>query len=107
MDEHGYTDYGEMVESLNAALCIAGDYRDWEIDGYRISDTVETNRGELKLVKKIYEKISIKISDAKKIKLKIWIHNEDEYELIEDNVYLVKIGCSWYIDIISWGNYGY
>lgn len=105
MDVVGYTDYGQMVDYIVDSFSgIAGVVDEWDIS-YEITDTVDAEGIELKVIEENYKKIDVKIKDAKKVELDITANNEDIERNTELDVYLVKIGSSWYLDLVCWGSY--
>lgn len=108
MVEDEYDSRQEMIEELEEILqsgFIDAMERyigeDWKMT-HKVLDVDDLSSEKLKKIKEEYKEIvDIKISDAKKVKmeLKIKAKDYDESEII--NIYLIKVGRSWYVDSLN------
>ncbi len=79
---------------------------DWDID-YKIKKANDLSRKDFdELYDSYYDEYDIKISDAKEVEVELTVKVKDEEENITMNLNVVKVGRSWYLDIIQIGTLG-
>lgn len=94
----------ELIEELQESL---DEVKEYYIDdlkiSYEILDAYSLSGKELKELKSEYEEegIDIDISDAKIVEVElISKYEDDEYEEVVE-IYVIKVGRSWYIDLVN------
>ena len=105
MEESGMTKK-EVIEELNYMLEEAGSYFTMAEEmgvkiSYEIGDSESVKGDELDDIKDSYDELDVKVSAAKKVEVKIIAKYEGEKETETMDIYVVKIGGSWYLDASS------
>lgn len=68
---------------------------------YKIFDGQEIKGDDLEKTQDMYKKMGIDVSAAKKIKVRLTVPVDKDKENHSENLYLIKIGRSWYIDFMK------
>lgn len=97
----------EMIEELEEELnydfvdSMKWSYGDnWKYS-YKIVNVEDLSPKELKSLKGEYKEMGIKVSDAKIVNMKVTISTKDDEDSEIIDVGVIKVGRSWYIDIIN------
>ena len=110
MDEEDLTKK-EMIEELEDALAWTIDFyedyagKDWKVT-HKIVSVDDLSSRKLRDLKEEYEdECGVKVKDAKVVKVELSIDGKelDEPDETEVEVYVIKVGGSWYIDFMSTG----
>lgn len=108
-DEKDPDDLDDMIDDLNETLQDQLDYLDrslgegWKIS-YEIIDTEDIKGDDLDDIKDAYEDADVKVSAAKDVEIEITVKADETESSNSLDVSLVKVGRSWYIDVMSMGN---
>lgn len=88
----------DQLDSLNSYLG-----EDWKIS-YEILDTEDIKGDDLDDIKDAYEDADVKVSAAKNVEIEITVKADETESSNSLDVSLIKVGRSWYIDVMSMGN---
>ncbi len=88
----------EQLDSLNGYLG-----EGWKIS-YNITDEEDVKGDDLDDVKDAYEDVDIKVSSAKNVEIVITVSGDETESSNTLDISLIKIGRSWYLDMMSMGN---
>lgn len=88
----------EQLDSLNGYLG-----EGWKIS-YNITDEEDVKGEDLDDVKDAYEDVDIKVSSAKNVEIVITVSGDETESSNTLDISLIKIGRSWYLDMMSMGN---
>lgn len=108
-EEMDSDDFDEMVDDLNEQLQDQLDSLDnylgegWKIS-YEITDDENIKGEDLDHIKEAYEDADIKVSAAKKAKVEITLKADETENSNTLDISLIKVGRSWYLDVMSMGN---
>lgn len=75
----------------------------WEVS-YEILDDVNVNGDDLEDIKDGYEDADIKVSAAKNVEIEVTVTAGETESSNTQDISLIKVGRSWYIDVMSMGN---
>lgn len=102
-------DLDEIIDDMNEELQDQLDYLDeylgegWK-NSYEIADEKTIKRDDLEDIKEAYEDADIKVSAAKEVEIEITVKADDTESSNTMDITLIKVGRSWYLDIMSMGN---
>ena len=111
LEQDGYDsdDLDDLIDDANETLQDQLDSLDsylgegWKIS-YEILDTEDIKGDDLDDIKDAYEDADVKVSAAKDVEIEITV-KADETEISNSlDVSLIKVGRSWYLDVMSMGN---
>lgn len=111
MEEEGQDseDLDEIIDDMNEELQDQLDSLDeylgegWEIS-YEITDDENIKGDDLEDIKEAYEDADIKVSAAKEAEVEITVKADETENSNTLDIALIKVGRSWYLDIMSMGN---
>lgn len=111
LEESGYdhSDLNDVIDELNEDLEDQIDSLDsylgegWEVD-YEILYAGDLKGDDLDDIKDSYEDINVKVSAAKEVEVEITVMADETESSNSRDIYLIKIGRSWYLDGMSMGN---
>lgn len=89
----------EQLDSLDGYLG-----EGWKIS-YNITDDGDIKGDDLDDVKDAYEDVDVKVSAAKNVEVEITVKGNETESSNTLDISLVKIGRSWYLDMMSMGNF--
>lgn len=87
-----------MVKSLDSYLG-----EGWKVT-YEILDTEDIKGDDLNDIKDAYKDVDVKVSAAKKVEIELTLKGDEEDTSYSMDIYLLKVGRSWYIDLMNMGN---
>lgn len=110
LEEEGYDD-DDLKDFINDASDELEDQLDtldsylgegWKVS-YEITESEDVEDDSLKYLKESYEEMDIKVSAAKSMKVELTIESKESE--VSNSLYidLIKVGRSWYLDIMSMG----
>ena len=111
MEEEGQDseDLDEIIDDMNEELQDQLDSLDeylgegWKIS-YEITDDENIKGDDLEDIKEAYEDADIKVSAAKEAEVEITVKADETENSNTLDIALIKVGRSWYLDIMSMGN---
>lgn len=111
MEEEGQDseDLDEIIDDMNEELQDQLDSLDeylgegWKIS-YEIIDDENIKGDDLEDIKEAYEDADIKVSAAKEAEVEITVKADETENSNTLDIALIKVGRSWYLDIMSMGN---
>lgn len=111
LEQEGYDsdDLDELIADANEELQEQMDSLDsylgegWEVS-YEILDDVNVNGDDLEDIKDGYEDADIKVSAAKNVEIEVTVTAGETESSNTQDISLIKVGRSWYIDVMSMGN---
>lgn len=110
LEEEGYDDdeLDDMVDEMNEYFQDQVDSLDkylgegWEVS-YEILAAEKLTGSDLKDIKERYEDADVKVSAAKEIEIELTIKTDEMENSNTTELYVVKVGRSWYLDAVSMG----
>ncbi len=111
MEQDGYDsdDLEDLIDEVNEELQDQMDSLDsylgegWT-SSYEITDEEDIKGDDLDDIKEAYEEADIKISAAKDVEVEITVTSDETESSNSLNISLIKVGRSWYLDLMSMGN---
>ena len=111
LEQDGYDsdDLDDLIDDANETLQDQLDSLDsylgegWKIS-YEILDTEDIKGDDLDDIKDAYEDADVKVSAAKDVEIEITVKADETESSNSLDVSLIKIGRSWYLDVMSMGN---
>lgn len=111
MEEEGYDkdDLNEFIEEGEETLKDQMDSLDsylgenWKLT-HKIVDTVDISEDDLDDLKDDYQEMDVKISAAKELEIELTIQGAETEASNSITVNVIKVGRSWYLDVLSMGN---
>lgn len=111
LEQDGYDsdDLDELIDEMNESLQAQLDSLDsylgegWTIS-YEILDTEDIKGDDLDDIKDAYEDADVKVSAAKDVEIEITVKADETESSNSLDVSLIKVGRSWYLDVMSMGN---
>lgn len=111
LEEDGYDsdDLDDLIDEANEDLQDQLDSLDrylgegWKIT-YEILDTEDIKGDDLNDIKDAYEDADVKVSAAKSVEIEITIKADEMESSNSMDISLIKVGRSWYLDVMSMGN---
>jgi uncharacterized membrane protein YvbJ len=89
----------EMTEDLQDSLDMIHRYYDEVKISYKITDTEDFDKDELKEIKEMYEEIDVKVKDAMIVEVEVTMELDGDERTTTQELTLIKVGGSWYLDI--------
>lgn len=110
LEEEGYDDdeLDDMVDEMNEYFQDQMDSLDkylgegWEVS-YEILAAEKLTGDDLDDIKERYEDADVKVSAAKEIEIELTIKTDEMENSDTTDLYVVKVGRSWYLDAVSMG----
>lgn len=111
LEQDGYdsNDLDDLIDEANEDLQDQLDSLDsylgegWKIS-YEILDTEDIKGDDLDDIKDAYEDADVKVSAAKDVEIEITVKADETESSNSLDVSLIKVGRSWYLDVMSMGN---
>lgn len=111
MEQDGYDsdELDDLIDDANETLQEQIDSLDsylgegWKVS-YEILDDEDIKSDDLDDIKEEYEDADIKVSAAKKVELEVTVTSGETESSNSLDVSLIKVGRSWYVDVMSMGN---
>lgn len=111
LEQDGYDsdDLDDLIDDANETLQDQLDSLDsylgegWKIS-YEILDTEDIKGDDLDDIKDAYEDADVKVSAAKDVEIEITVKADETESSNSLDVSLIKVGRSWYLDVMSMGN---
>lgn len=107
LEQNGYDsdDLDDLIDDVQDQLDSLDSYLDegWKIS-YEILDTEDIKGDDLDDIKDAYEDADVKVSAAKDVEIKITVKIDETETSDSVNVSLIKVGRSWYLDVMSMGD---
>ena len=111
LEQDGYDsdDLDDLIDDANETLQDQLDSLDsylgegWEIS-YEILDTEDIKGDDLDDIKDAYEDADVKVSASKDVEIEITVKADETESSNSLDVSMIKVGRSWYLDVMSMGN---
>lgn len=111
LEQDGYdsNDLDKLIDDANEELQEQIDSLDsylgegWKVS-YEILDDENVKGDDLEDIKDGYEDADLKVSAAKNVELEVTVTAGDTESSNTQDISLIKVGRSWYIDVMSMGN---
>ena len=111
LEQDGYDsdDLDDLIDDANETLQDQLDSLDsylgegWKVS-YEILDTEDIKGDDLDDIKDAYEDADVKVSAAKDVEIEITVKADETESSNSLDVSLIKVGRSWYLDVMSMGN---
>lgn len=111
LEQDGYDsdDLDDLIDDANETLQDQLDSLDsylgegWKIS-YEILDTEDIKGDDLDDIKDAYEDADVKVSAAKDVEIEITVKADETESSNSLDISLIKVGRSWYLDVMSMGD---
>lgn len=111
LEEDGYdhSDLNDLIDEINEDLEDQIDSLDsylgegWEFD-YEILYAGDIKGDDLDDIKDSYEDANVKVSAAKEVEVELTVMADETESSNSLDISLIKVGRSWYLDVMSMGN---
>jgi hypothetical protein len=109
IEDEGYDDEDELIEELDEELQYTLDSlekylgEDWKVS-YEILSTEDVTGEDFDDLKDYYEEMGVKVSASKKAEIEVTVKSGETEMSNSADIALIKIGHSWYMDMVSMGS---